>query len=296
MSKIKRLWREPLVHFLLIGAALFLLFNFMNGPAGDEPNRIVVTPGQVEQLTVQFSRTWLRPPNEDELAGLIEGHVRDEVYYREALTLGLDRNDPQVRQRMRMKLEFLLEDLTAEEAPGDEALAAYLQQHADDFRVEPQVSFVQLYLKPDKRRDLAGAGRKMLASLNAGTDPETLGDPTMVQREYTLATQSDIARSFGEAFARQVVDLKSGEWTGPLYSGLGGHLVMVSERRDGHLPVLAEIRARVERDYLVQRRKALKDIAYKKLREGYEVAIEATTSGSTAGNAMAAAQAEEVRQ
>ena len=83
------------------------------------------------------------------------GHVRDEVYYREALAMGLDQNDPQVRQRMRLKLEFLLEDLTAEEAPGDELLSAYLQQHADKFRVEPQVSFRQLYLNPDKRRDLA---------------------------------------------------------------------------------------------------------------------------------------------
>lgn len=275
MCRLKRVWHEPLVHFLLIGVAVFLLFELMQTPDRNAADRIVVTKAQVKQLLARFKRTWLRPPNKDELAGLIEGHIRNEVYYREAIVLGLDRNDPQVRQRMRIKLEFLLEDLVQYKAPGDKELVAYLRQHADDYRVEPRVSFIQLYLKPDKHRDLSGAGRKLLASLNAGANPQALGDLTVMQREYTLVTQSDIARSFGEAFARQVVGIKSAEWTGPLFSGLGGHLVIVKERKEGYLPALAQIRTQVERDYLLQRRKVLKEAAYKKLRESYEVSVEA---------------------
>lgn len=277
MGKIKYLWREPLVHFLLIGVALFLTFEFVREQDDNAPNRIVVDASQVEQLAAQFKRTWLRPPTENELSWLIQRYVRDEVYYREALAMGLDQNDPMVRQRMRLKLEFLLEDLSAEEAPSDAELIGYLQQHPEDFQLKPQISFRQIYLNPDQHRDLATAAERMLTRLDEGALPDAIGDPTLLSEEYTLATPSEIARSFGEAFAQEVVALQPGAWTGPVYSGLGSHLVKVTERVDERLPELAEIRHQVEREYGAQRRQALKDIAYQKLREGYEVIIEPTT-------------------
>ncbi len=297
MQRIKSLLREPLIHFLLIGAGLFLLFGLTQESGSDAPNRIVVSPSQVEQLAARFKSTWIRPPTEAELAGLIEGYVRDEVYYREALAMGLDQNDPQVRQRMRMKLEFLLEDLTAADAPNDEELNAYLRLHPDKFRVEPQVSFRQLYLDPDKHRDLEAAAQSMLARLHGGASPESTGDPTLLQHEYRAATQSDIARSFGQAFARELVALEPGAWTGPLYSGLGGHLVLVTDREEGRLPELDEVRPQVEREYRAQRRQVLKDVAYQKLREGYEVVIAPpATAGGTSGEAIAATRPGEGRQ
>lgn len=293
MNILRKGMREPLVHFLLIGAGLFLLFGFMNGPAGEKPNRIVVSPGQVEQLAANFSRTWLRLPTEDEIAGLVREHVRDEVYYREALAMGLDQNDPVIRWRMRKKLEFILEDLTFDDQISDKVLIEFLQQHPDKFRQEPQVTFRQIYLNPDKHQDFDADAQVMLASLSSGAAPESVGDPTLLQYEYRLASQSVIARSFGEAFSRQVVELAPGAWSGPLSSGLGGHLVWVSERRDGRLPELAEIRDRVKQEYLVLRRQELKDLAYQKLLEGYDVVIEPAASASTAGKAMAATRPEE---
>ena len=287
-ATIKKLLREPLVHFLLIGAALFLMFNITNDPADDQSNRIVVSPGQVEQLAAVFSRTWLRQPTHDEMIGLVKQHVRDEVYYREALAMGLDQNDPLIRRRLRKKLEFILEDLTLENETSDAVLVEFMQQHPDKFRLGPQVTFQQLYINPNKNRDLDADSQRMLASLSSGVAPESLGDPTLLPYEYNLATEWDIARSFGEAFSRQVIELKPGAWSGPLYSGLGGHLVRVSERREGRLPELAEIRDLVEREYLALRRRELKDLAYQQLLEGYEVIIEPPASGSTAGKAMAA--------
>jgi parvulin-like peptidyl-prolyl cis-trans isomerase-like protein len=289
MNRIKKTMREPLVHFLLIGAALFLLFRFTNGPAGDEPNRIVVTPGQVEQMASRFSRTWMRPPTKKELAGLIESHVRDEVYYREAMAMGLHQSDSMVRRRMRLKLEFLLEDLSAaEDAPGDNVLTAYLKDHQDKFQVEPRVSFRQVYLNPAKRQDMEADAESMLAHLKLGEASESVGDPTLVPAKYRLATQSDIARRFGEPFARQVVALAPGAWTGPLYSGLGAHLVKVTERVEGQQPELSEVRNQVEREYQAQRRQELKDIAYRKLRENYEVVIQPpSTAGGKTGGVMA---------
>jgi hypothetical protein len=288
MNSIKRTMREPLVHFLLIGAGLFLLFRFTNGPTGDQQNRIVITPGQVEQMEARFTRTWMRQPTKQEMAGLIESHVRDEVYYREAMAMGLDRDDRTIRQRMRMKLEFLLEDLSAVADPGDDVLTAYLQKHQGKFQVETQVSFRQVYLNPDKHQDMESDAKNMLARLKRGAAPESVGDSTLLQNQYRLATQSDIEGQFGEPFARQLVALAPGAWTGPIYSGLGGHLVKVTERVGGRLPELAEIRSQVEREYLAQRRQELKDMAYRKLRENYEVVIQSPSpAGGKTGDVIA---------
>ena len=274
MSQKNKLWREPLAHFLLIGALLFILFDLTREESGDPENRILVSQNQVDQLAAQFKRTWLRAPTEKELAGLIESHVRDEVYYREAVAMGLDRNDPQVRQRMRLKLEFLLEDLTAEEQPDDGVLDAYLKNNPEKFRIEPRLSLRQVFLSFDRGPGLDADAEKLLVELQAGEAAETLGDPTMLPYEQTAVPERMIARTFGERFAKAVMELEPGTWQGPLFSGLGAHLVLVTDRVEGRLPELAEIRADVEKEYLAERRMELKDLAYRKLREGYEVVIE----------------------
>jgi hypothetical protein len=294
VNKTKEIIREPLVHFLLIGAGLFLLFNFTNGPAGDKSNRIVVTPGQVEQMTARFTRSRMRPPTKQEMTGLIEDHLRDEIYYREAIAMGLDKNDGLVRRRMRQKLEFILEDISAQADPTDEVLTDFMQKHMNRYRLETQISFQQVYLSPDRRKDMTGDTRKMLARLRAGTDPKTLGDPIMVGHEFYFAYESEIKRAFGEVFARQILKLEPGDWAGPVISGLGGHLVLVSERRDGRMPELAEVRTVVERDWLAQRRKELKDLTFRKLLEGYEVVMEPPSKpGDASDTAVAATPAEE---
>jgi hypothetical protein len=260
----------------------------MKGSAGEKPNRIVVSPGQVEQLAANFFRTWMRPPTEDEIAGLVREHVRDEVYYREALSMGLDQNDLLIRRRMRQKMEFILEDLTSESEPNDQVLMAFLQQHPDEFRQEPWASFRQVYLNPDNHLNLEADAGKILADLRAGAKPETLGDPTLIGYEFKSAHQSVIARSFGNTFAQEIVELEPGDWMGPLYSPLGGHLVLVTDRRKGRLPALAEIRSEVEREYLAQRRKELKNLAYRKILEGYEIIME-QPMGPDDGSGTAAA-------
>jgi len=299
MFNLKRLLREPLLHFLLIGAGLFLLFEVSQEQIPDAPDRIVVSPGQLEQLQAQFKRTWMREPRQQELDELIKGYVRNEVYYREALALGLDRNDPQVKQRMRLKLEFLLEDLTAEGAPSDELLNEFMQQNEERFFIQPQVSFQQLYLNPDKRADFDADAKRILKQLQQGAVVATLGDATMLPHELTQASQNEIRRSFGETFAADVVKLPVGDWSGPIYSQLGVHLVRVSKHTAGYLPELAQVRDQVERDYLAQRRQQLKDKAYEKLREGYEVVIQEAATQKVAGakftgGAVAATQADEV--
>jgi len=274
MDRLKALWKEPLVHFLLIGAVLFTVFELRREEGNAVPNRILVDTGQIEQLVARFKRTRLRPPTDIELVALIEGHIREEVYYRQALAMGLDQDDAVLRQRMRMKLEFLLEDLSDLSAPGDEQLIQFMQRHPQKFREEPRLSFNQVFLNPDKHQDLAADAMRLLTRLNNGAPPETEGDWTQLGQEYQLATQHEITRVFGDSFAQQIVVLQPGEWIGPLYSTYGGHLVRVSAKQEERFPVLAEIRIQVEREYLAERRQELKDITYRKLREGYEIIIE----------------------
>ncbi len=282
MSRLKALWKEPLVHFLLIGAVLFTVFELRQEEVSAAPNRILVDAGQIEQLAARFKRTRLRPPTEIELTALIEGHIREEVYYRQALAMGLDQDDAVLRQRMRMKLEFLLEDLSAQATPSDEQLTRFMQRHADRFREEPRLSFTQVYLNPENHPDIAGDAIKALTRLNNGAPPKTEGDQSLIEQQYLFATQHEITRVFGDSFAQQMVLLEPGGWTGPIYSAYGGHLVRVSAKQEERFPALAEIRKQVKRDYMAERRQELKDITYRKLREGYEIIIEESTGAAAA--------------
>jgi hypothetical protein len=280
MSRFNSLVREPLVHFLLIGVVLFTTFELRQGDGGETENLILISSGQVEQFTAQFQRTRLRPPTDTELAGLIEGYIHDEVYYREARAMGLDLNDGIVRQRMRQKLEFLLEDLVAEATPDDEQLAQFMQRYPDKFQIEPRLSFTQVYLNPDKRQDIEADAAETLARLSSGAAADTEGDRLMVEQGYTLASQYRITNVFGESFAEQLVVLEPNGWVGPIFSGYGAHLVRVTDKQARRFPELSEIRDEVERDYMVERRQEMKEITYEKLREGYEVVVETASADS----------------
>jgi hypothetical protein len=235
-----QLLREPLVHFLLLGAMLFGVFALVGERGSARAGRIVVTPGHVEHLTVSFTRTWQRPPTAPELAGLIEDYIREEVLYREAVAMGLDRDDTMVRRRLRQKLEFLTEETAETAPPSDTELQAFLQQHADAFRVEPRLAFRHVFLSLDRRGDATdAAARQLLAQLITGaaaTDTAALGDPFLLPPEFSLSSRSEIARLFGDAFAQQLQHLEPGRWAGPIKSGYGLHLVFLRERMDGRFP------------------------------------------------------------
>lgn len=278
-----KILKEPLLHFLLIGGGLFLLYGMMNDTSAEKPNRVVVTPEQVELLTANFSRTWMRPPTPEEQAHLVREHVRDEVYYREAIALGLDKDDSLIRRRLRQKLEFILDDVAAQLDPSEEMLADFMLDDADRFRAPPHVSFRHVYLSFDKRQDIDADARDLLARLNAGEDPDQFGDPIMLESAFESTSEDDMARQFGDEFARQVVGLPIGVWSGPLASGFGGHLVLVSARVEGRMPELEEVREEVIREWRFEKRKALQEETYRELQKSYDVVIEepdASAAGS----------------
>lgn len=270
---LQRLIREPLLHFLLLGAFVFVVYEYKNNGENEAPNHIVVSKGQQQQLITKFNRTWLRSPTEKELSGLIENHVREEVFYREAVAMGLDQHDALVRQRMRMKLEFMLEDLSAQNV-SDDQLIEFMKVHSDKFRIDTQLSFQQVYLNPDKRNNVESDATNLISELKNGAVADSVGDSTLLPYEYTLKTHDEIQRSLGERFTNEVMKLAPGHWTGPIYSVYGAHLIKVNERIQPKPPELAEIREQVEREYLVKKREELKILTYEKLRQGYQVTIE----------------------
>jgi len=274
--RLRAALREPLVHFLALGALLFLVFQWWGGGPGS--SRIVITPGQIDALVVGFTRTWQRPPTERELKGLIDDYVREEIAVREAMAAGLDRDDTVIRRRLRQKLEFVAED-TIDAAPVTDAeLQAWLDAHPDQFRTEPEVSLRQVYVSVDRRggsaRGDAEALRARLTAAGPDAAIEALGDRLMLPQEFERAPRSEIARLFGDRFADAVLDIEPGRWAGPVESGYGLHLVLVRDRVEGRLPSLDEVRPIVEREFLNDRRTRELDAMYDRLLERYRVTVE----------------------
>ena len=271
---IRRWLREPLVHFLALGALLFALSHWRGGPGS---NRIVITPGQIDSLAAIFARTWQRPPSETELKGLVDDYVRDELATREGLAMGLDRDDVLIRRRLRQKLEFLSEDSPDPAPVTDAELHAWLEQHPDHYRVEPEVAFRQVYVSPDRRGDAAERDAQiLLAKLSAqGADVSTdVGDRLMLPRDVERSSRSSIARQFGEEFATEVIKIAPGRWAGPVRSGYGLHLVWVHARNEGRMPALDEVRPQVERDVMSGRRRQRLDQMYAEILSRYTVVVE----------------------
>jgi parvulin-like peptidyl-prolyl isomerase len=279
---LTRWLREPLLHFAVIGIVLFAVYGWMN-PAENSGERIVVTQAIVDDLARQHQARWMRPASEQELANLVEAHVRDEILFREGVALGLDRDDPVIKRRVRQKLDLMSEEQIAGAAPTDADLAAYMAQNPTRFLRPATVSFEQILL--DGARPVADVERQATvakAALARGVDPGRLGKPTLLPRGGDAVAVDLVARDFGRGFAEQLTLLPLGEWTGPVASGLGPHLVRVSARTPAAGPPLDDVRQQVAREWENERRERSRTESYRKLRDSYTVVIEPKLPQATA--------------
>jgi hypothetical protein len=284
MTFLRRIVREPMVHFLAIGTAIFVFSAWFGGKDETAPrDRIVVTEGRVRQLAEIFTKTWQRPPTAQELRGLVDAHIKEEVYYREALRVGLDRDDTVIRRRMQQKMEFLTEPAEEALAATDAGLEAFLAAHRAGFHVVPKLAFEQIFINPQRSEAPANArAEKLLKEANdaaAGTDLRSLGDPTLLPQAVPLASVTGIDRNFGQGFGERLAQLPLNVWSGPVKSPYGLHLVRVTARRDGYDPPLAEVRAAVERKWRDDKRDAFRKAEYKRLRAKYEIVLPDSAAG-----------------
>jgi hypothetical protein len=223
---MRGLLREPLVHFLGLGALLFLLYGWVRGGVLDAPDEIVVSRWQLDSLQMQFERVRQRPPTPEEMQGLVDSWVREEVFYREGLAAGLDRDDPVVRRRVGQKIEFMM-DVAPQVAPTSAELQSWLDAHGDRYAIEPRYSLRQVYFDPARHRERMDESiASALRALKAGN--AVAGDSTLLPAALDAATESDIERQFGAEFAESLKRLPVGEWQGPLKSAFGLHLAELS--------------------------------------------------------------------
>ncbi len=278
---VARLIREPLIHFLVLGAAVFALYRFVGTESGARRvDTILVTQGNIDRMIEAFTRTWLRPPTQAELRGLVDDYVREEAAYREAVAMRLDQDDTIIRRRLRQKLEFLTHDLAVAE-PSDEELRSYFEQHAEEFRIVARASFRHLYLNTDRRGENAPRdAAQLLARLRGGVAADelaALGDAFLLPSAFEDVSETDVARQFGGDFAEHLFDVQPDEWVGPIESGYGPHLVLVERKTPGRRAELGEVRDQVVREWQVEQRRLANEAFYRALLDRYEVVIEPFT-------------------
>lgn len=269
--------REPLLHFAVLGGLIFGAYSFIDEDAWST-DRITVTSGKIAQMTEIFVKTWQRAPTEAELKAMIDDFVKEELYVREALALGLDQDDTVIRRRLRQKMEFLGNAEAEGMVPTDAELQAHLDTRPADFEIEPQIALQQVFLAADRRPETIEADAVALLETlrrKPEADVTDLGDPTMLPPGLPLSTLSDVIATYGAEFGEAVRKAPTGAWFGPVRSGYGLHIVRVSDRRPGRVPALDDVRDAVRADWTHARRNEIESQRLAALLARTEVVIEA---------------------
>lgn len=286
-----RLLREPLFHFLLLGALLFGVDAALRERAAPSERVIRITGAEIDRLRAQWTKQYRRPPGPAELRSQVDARVREEVFYREALAMALDQGDDTIRRRLAQTFEFLIEDLAGSREPTEAELRAYFDAWPERYRLPARISFSHVYFSPDRRGRTAQRDARLVL---AGLGPETLaaaaadrGDPFMMGESYSERNAQDIEAVFGPEFARAVFEIEPGGWSGPIASAYGWHLVRIKARSDPRLPALAEVVERVRQDWSYEQRRQANEAVFQRLLARYEVVIEGEARSPLGGNATA---------
>jgi hypothetical protein len=284
-DRIGQTVRSPLLHFLIIGAAIYGA-SVLLAPAApqDSGDTIRVSAGHIQWMEDSWTQRWNRPPTPAERQGLIDAHVRETVLYREALAMGLDADDVIIRRRLAQKLEFLFADLADTTPPTDEELRAHFDEHIEQY-CEPEIlTMTHVFIDPDRRGDRTlDDAADMLVQLQGAEDPteaaSELGDPFMLQRYYPQRSNAELSKLFGREFAASVFALPVGKWHGPVLSGYGTHLVYVHDRLQSPPPTFDLVRERVLVDVQDARRELINEECYQALLARYEIVVEEDADG-----------------
>ena len=277
---MRRWLREPLVHFLAIGLALFAISRLVDADRNvvQRLTRIEITPDDVRQVEAVWQAQWQRLPTPDEMRNLLEAKVHEEVMYREALALGLDRGDTIVKRRMAQKMEFLGEDLSGLPEPTAAELRGWFTKNVELYRLPGRISFRHLYFAADRQgtpaRQAADAALASLTRSGQTATSDIRGDRFMYQDTYADRDQDQVGAVFGMAFAAAMFGLEAGAaWQGPIESGYGWHVVLVDGKMPGRVPPFDEVEARVRNDWVAERRTEARRKSFEAMKARYTVVL-----------------------
>jgi hypothetical protein len=272
--------REPLAQFLLIGVCIYGAYAIFGAPDEDADERtIVVDANRIKGFIAAWERRWNRPPTSQELDGIVQQFVREDILYREAVAMGLDVDDPITRRRMAQKLEFLTKDIARLKEPQEGELERYFEENAELYRNPDLITFSHVYLDPDKRGAATlDDAAELLVELEGAGEPEPgslrSGDRFMLQSYYPEKSGIDIRRQFGTGFSESVMRLEPGKWHGPVLSGYGTHLVYVHALAVAPPPVFADVRDHVLENWQIAQQDEFNAQYFESLKSRYEIVIE----------------------
>lgn len=267
----RNLLSSPLVHFFAIGGLVFAFYALTADEIVPPPaEAITLSPAQADRLVSGFTATWNRPPTPEELTGLMRAWALEEALVREALALGLDRGDAVVRQRLKLKMEFLAESGAAALVPTEADLEAFLDRNPDRFAQPARMAFDQVLLPAEAdEQDVS----ELKDALENGADPATFGTASLLPVAVPLTQAQVIDRTFGGGFHARLADLPPDTWQGPVESGYGRHLVRVTSRFETVLPPISEIRESVETEWRADKARDMRDSFAKTMLERYTVTL-----------------------
>ncbi len=273
--RIVPLLREPILHFTVMGLALFIAVSFVEQHS--TRHRIAIGAGEVERIKIAYTQQFGGMPTPEQMDSLIDRYIQEEIFFREGLALGLDRDDEIVRRRVAQKFEFLQQDLVLPEEPDVAALRAYFDQNAARYAEPARVSFSQIYFSADRSGDAEARARAITVSarLDAVAPSPALGDPFPGQSEVTALSAEELSRLFGQSpIVGAAFGAPVGQWSGPYRSGYGWHLILVTARTPAQRSTFEAVQDRVVADYSGERGRALNESAYAELRRTYHISIE----------------------
>jgi parvulin-like peptidyl-prolyl isomerase len=269
---LSRYFNEPLIQFVILGFVIFGLYTWAAPQSAKPSEDILVTSEQVQQLRTRFERMRGRQPNRAETEGLIDDFIRETVYYREALALGLDRDDPVIRNRMRQKFTFLQDELNSLEVTESE-LENYYRQNKQKYASPGTYSFTQVYLGTKLPSEIRADANRVKTALSKGENPSTLGEATLLPTTMQQASTQEVANRFGEAFTAALAEMPLNQWSNPVTSPFGSHLVLIERKAPASEPALVDIKPELERDLLYEKRLDQEQVAYQALQSNYRVTV-----------------------
>ena len=270
MARLSALFRQPLVHFLLIGAAIFGVFAALDDSSPSAPSlqEIVVTTEKAEQLAAQFQSVWRKPPTGQELNSLVDDFIREEVLVREATALSLDLNDVVIRRRLRQKMEFLTDSAAAALKPSDEQLRAYFDANAERYSSDARIAFDQIFVGEAPSVEKIEQVRNVLTP---ETDHTLVGARTLLPPSLPMSPESSVDGTFGRGFFDQLTEIEAGAWSNPVRSGYGIHIVRITERSDARILDFESVRDAVLRDWTKDKASGIAEAYYARMLERYSV-------------------------
>jgi parvulin-like peptidyl-prolyl isomerase len=279
-NPVTRLLKEPLIQFLILGAAIYGAYAVFGAPEEDyRDTTIIVDSNRIDSMISEWERRWNRPPSRQEIDGLIQQFIKEDVMYRQAVAMGLNKDDPVTRRRMAQKLEFLTSDLSSMQEPAEGELEQYFAENQEVYQAPDKISFSHIYFDPDAREETTLVDAETtLARLREKGEPgeeiSQLGDRFMLQSYFASATEMDIRRQLGSGFSEVVMELEPGQWHGPVLSGYGVHLVYVYDHFAAPPPVFEDVQARVLEDWHTQKREEFNTVFLEELKSRYEIVID----------------------